>query len=165
MATSGEVQASGPAGAESGKAVIDRSKAGSPAPDFIFADGNGQERTLADFVGRPLLVNLWATWCAPCVAEMPQLETLAKEQTGQLTVLALSQDTKQAAQITQFFADKGYAAMKLGLDPDNDFSFHYATGMLPTTVLYDAEGKEVARVIGAMDWTGEKARKLIAEAG
>jgi hypothetical protein len=70
---------------------LDRSHAGSAAPAATFEDPDGEPVTLADFRGRPLLVNLWATWCAPCVAEMPTLDALARREGERLQVLALSQ--------------------------------------------------------------------------
>ncbi len=163
-ATSGEVA---PGGKE-GKApayAIDRSKAGTALPDFIFRDDEGKDVTLAAFKGKPILVNLWATWCAPCVAEMPQLDRIAGEYAAQgLQVLAISQDMGGADKVLPFFAKKGFTHIRAWLDPENQFGLHYATGLLPTSVLYDADGKEVARVTGALDWEGAEARKLIADA-
>lgn len=133
-------------------------------PDFVFADAQGKDVTLARFAGKPVLVNLWATWCAPCVAEMPQLDALAAAYAGRMHVLTISQDSQGADKVVPFFAAKGYRTIAPWLDPENQFGFHYATGVLPTTVLYDAQGKEVVRVIGALDWTGEDAVALIDEA-
>lgn len=153
-------------GGEKGKAsfVIDRSHKGEDAPDFIFTDAQGKKLSLADFSGRPLLVNLWATWCAPCVAEMPMLDEVARSYAkDQLAVLTISQDTQEAAKVVSFFRDKGYKTIQPYMDPENQFGFHYATGLLPTSVLYDAQGKEVARVTGALEWTGAEAAALIEE--
>lgn len=144
--------------------TIDRSQAGNPAPGFAFEGPDGQEVTLADFGGKPLLVNLWATWCGPCVIEMPELDALAVERNGKLQVVVISQDSEGRKKVDPFFKDHKFTALQPYLDPENQFGFHYGTGMLPTTVLYDAEGKEVARVLGAMDWRGKKASALIAEA-
>ncbi|MGE4431129.1 MAG: TlpA family protein disulfide reductase [Sphingobium sp.] len=169
-ATSGEVPTSGEAPASAGadaKAsyVIDRSKAGTAPPDFVFADDKGKDVTLARFAGKPILINLWATWCAPCVAEMPQLDRIAGEYgKGGLQVLTISQDMQGPDKVLPFFTDKGFRTIKPWLDPENQFGLHYATGLLPTSVLYDAAGKEVARVTGALDWESAEARKLIDEA-
>lgn len=144
---------------------IDRSKAGTPAPDFAFADPDGGDRTLADFAGRPIVVNLWATWCAPCVAEMPTLDRLAAAsgKTGPV-VLTISQDTQGMAAVRPFFAKHALPHLTAYADPDNHFGFHYATGQLPTTVLYDRDAREIARVVGAMDWESQEGKDLIAEA-
>ncbi|MBB6124842.1 TlpA family protein disulfide reductase [Sphingobium subterraneum] len=153
------------AGAKSASFVIDRSKAGSPLPDFVFADAKSKDVTLSRFAGRPILVNLWATWCAPCVAEMPQLDAIAGAYAkDKLAVLTISQDSLGADKVVPFFQKKGFQHIQPWLDPENQFGFHYATGMLPTSVLYTADGKEIARVVGALDWEGDDAKALIEEA-
>lgn len=160
-ATSGEVPPSASEDSAQAKYVIDRSKAGTALPDLAFTDAAGKTMPLARFKGKPLLVNLWATWCAPCVAEMPQLDRVAK---GGFTVLAVSQDTMEAGKVMAFYSGKGFAHMVPALDPDNSFAFHYGTGMLPTSVLYDANGKEIARVSGAPDWESGEGKALLDEA-
>lgn len=144
--------------------TIDTSHKGEAAPDFVFAGPDGGDVTLADFVGKPLLVNLWATWCGPCVVEMPALDDLAVERNGRLQVVVISQDSQGREKVDPFFKERKFVALQPYIDAENQFGFHYGSGLLPTTVLYDAEGKEVVRVLGAMDWRGEKARELIAGA-
>ena len=162
-AVSGEAR--GPA--ESGKEgafsyTIDRSKAGTPAPDFTFTGPDGADATLKDFAGKPMLVNLWATWCAPCVAEMPTLDAVAKAYgPKRLAVLTISQDSQGESVVKAFFQKHELPNLQGWIDPENQFGFHYATGMLPTTVLYDAQGKETARVVGALDWHSKEGRDLI----
>lgn len=161
--TSGEV-APGTGGGETKRYHIDRSKAGSPLPDFVFSDEKAQDVTLQRFEGHPILINLWATWCAPCVAEMPQLDRIAGDYEKQgLKVLTISQDSMGADKVLPFFNAKGFKHIKPWLDPENQFGFHYGTGLLPTSIVYDAEGREVARVTGALDWEGEEAQALIDE--
>ncbi len=144
---------------------LDRSKAGTPAPDFSFTAPGGANTTLQDVAGRPMLVNLWATWCAPCIAEMPTLDRIAASYgTKGLAVFTISQDSQGAALVDPFFAKHDLPNLKGWIDPENQFGFHYATGLLPTTILYDGAGKEVVRVIGAMDWESAEARALIVEA-
>lgn len=145
--------------------VIDKSKAGAPLPDVAFADGNGTKVTLKQFSGRPVLVNLWATWCAPCVAEMPQLDRLAGDYAKDgLQVVTVSQDSMGADKVLPFFNAKHFKHLKPWLDAENGLGFHYGMGVLPTSVLYDADGKEVARISGALDWTGDEATALLEEA-
>jgi len=144
-------------------ARVDRRHAGADAPDFIFSGADNKDVSLDDFRGRPLLVNLWATWCGPCVAEMPAIDALAARTKG-LAVLAVSQDMGDAAQVMAFFKKRNLPHLALYRDPENQLGFHYGTGLLPTTVLYNREGREVARVAGAMDWSGKEARALIDEA-
>lgn len=157
-------EATGPK--ESGKGpfsyTVDRSKAGSPAPSFTFQAPDGSDATLADFAGKAMLVNLWATWCAPCVAEMPTLDAVAATYGDRgLVVLTISQDSQGEQVIRPFFAKHALPNLKGWIDPENQFGFHYGTGMLPTTVIYDAAGKEMLRVVGAMDWNSKEGRSLI----
>ncbi len=141
---------------------VDRSHKGEPMPAFAFQDAGGKPVTLADFRGKPVLLNLWATWCAPCVREMPTLDALAARDGATLTVLTVSQDM-EPAKVQPFLTERKLTNLKAYRDPDLKFS----TGMgvsLPTTILYDTAGKEVWRVTGGMDWAGADAAKLIAEA-
>ena len=143
-------------------AGLDRSGAGKPAPDLQFKDPDGEPASLADFRGKPLLVNLWATWCAPCVKELPTLDGLSKRE-GAPQVLALSQDMADQAKVAAFLGER-----KLELEPfqDEEMAMSAALGVniLPTTVLYGADGKEIWRYTGDLDWTGAEAEKLLSEA-
>lgn len=144
---------------------IDRSKAGEEAPDLIFTGPDGKDVALDRLKGKALVVNLWATWCGPCVEEMPTLDALAKKYGGAgLMVLPVSQDSGEPAQIATFLKEHNLPNLAIYRDPENQLGFHYNTGMLPTTVVYDRDGKEVARVVGAMDWSGAAAADLVREA-
>ncbi|WP_343520615.1 TlpA disulfide reductase family protein [Sphingomonas sp.] len=143
--------------------TLDRSHKGEPAPSVTFQSPDGKPTTLAAFKGKPLLLNLWATWCAPCVREMPMLDRLAQREGARLQVLTVSQDLEGAAKVAPFFAKAGFKALQPWLDPDVGLSTHYGVN-LPTTVLYDAQGREVWRVSGDMDWDGETAKGWLAEA-
>lgn len=148
-------------GEQAFKHVIDRSHAGKPMPGDRFTSADGKPVTLAKLAGgKPLLVNLWATWCAPCIAELPALVKLASERKD-ITVLAVSQDAEGDKSVTPFLAKRGLEALPIALDPENGLGFAYATGVLPTTVLYDGKGKEVLRVVGALDWAGGDGKALI----
>ncbi|MET0371138.1 MAG: TlpA disulfide reductase family protein [Sphingobium sp.] len=161
MATSGEAPSGGNDAEGAFNYELDRSKAGTPAPDFTFGDPDGGDTSLSEFSGRPLLVNLWATWCAPCVAEMPTLDAVAATYGPKgLAVLTISQDLESAG-VKAFFEKHDLPHLKGWTDPDNRFGTHYATGLLPTSILYDAHGQEMVRVIGAMDWNSAEARALL----
>ena len=160
--TSGEVSPT--VGNDGKKYVIDRSKAGSELPDFIFADAQGANVTLENFKGKPILVNLWATWCGPCVAEMPQLDRIAGDYAkDELQVLTISQDSMGADKVLPFFEAKDFKHIQPWLDPENQFGFHYGGGVLPASILYTADGKEVARISGALDWESDEAKALLEE--
>jgi thiol-disulfide isomerase/thioredoxin len=159
-------QGKGPATATSERAPtgrLDRSHAGTPAPDAIIRDPDGEAVTLADFRGKPLLVNLWATWCAPCIAEMPTLDALAAREEG-LQVLALSQDIGGAEKVDAFFAERRFARLEPYVDPELAIMTNLGIATLPTTILYDAQGKEVWRMTGMEDWTAARAERLLREA-
>jgi thiol-disulfide isomerase/thioredoxin len=144
--------------------TLDRSKAGTPAPAVTFADPDGNPATLADFRGKPLLVNLWATWCAPCIAEMPTLDALAGRDKG-LQVLTVSQDMEGREKVDAFFAKGGYANLEAYLDSQMGLMTALKADTLPTTILYDAAGKEVWRMTGMAEWDDAPTAKLIEEAG
>ena len=143
---------------------LDRSHAGTPAPDVRFEGPEGEPASFAEFRGRPLLVNLWATWCAPCVVEMPSLDRLAERQGERLQVLALSQDIDGRRKVTDFFAARRFSRLEPYLDGDLAVMTRLNISTLPTTILYDAEGREVWRMTGMAEWDGERARRLLAEA-
>ncbi len=144
-------------------AQLDRSHSGSAMPDVTFEDPDGVPIRLAAFRGKPVLVNLWATWCAPCVEEMPTLDALARREKERLQVLVVSQDLEGAKKVDPFFAKADFAMLRPYLDPENGLNFSYNSGVMPTTVLYDARGKEIWRVVGGMDWNGRRATRLLKE--
>ena len=163
----GETQTSAPSGAGPANRQgggVDRSFAGTPAPRSIFEDPAGEAITLADFQGRPLLVNLWATWCAPCIAEMPTLDALAGRDKG-LRVLAVSQDMNGKDKVAAFFAERRFANLQPYIDPGLSLMTELKVDTLPTTILYDFEGREVWRMTGKADWTAASAGELLKEAG
>lgn len=145
--------------------TVDRSNKGKPVPDLSFTGDDDAPVRLADYRGKPLLLNLWATWCGPCKVEMPALDKLAGTLVGKVAVIAVSQDLKGAELVDPFFAKSGLINLKPFLDPDNKLTQGLGAGAIPTTVLIDKDGKEVLRVSGAMDWTSKDAAALIAEAG
>ena len=145
--------------------VLDRTQASTAMPADRFTTPDGKPVTLAAFKGQPLLVNLWATWCGPCVKEMPSLDRLAAKSKGKLRVLVVNQDSKKQATdpVPAWWAKARLANLELYRDAENNLGFAFGGGMLPTTVLYDAQGKEVWRVAGGMDWDGAKAGALLGE--
>jgi thiol-disulfide isomerase/thioredoxin len=142
--------------------TADRSHAGSPALDAVITDLTGKSAMLAAFRGKPVLVNLWATWCAPCVKELPTLDALAKREAGKLAVVAISQDM-DAGKVAPFVKEKGITALAVRTDPEMHWTPR-VTPTLPTTILYDSAGREVWRMVGDYDWAGADAAKLLAEA-
>ncbi len=124
-----------------------------PLPEFSFTDADGKPHTVADFTGRGLLINLWATWCPPCVAEMPALDRAQAALAAEgIVILALSSDRGGKALVEPFYRDKGIRQLGLWLDPRGAASRALGARGLPTTVLVDREGRERARVEGDQPW-------------
>ena len=143
---------------------IDRSRAGTMVSGETVQAPDGSARALTSLTGKPILLNLWATWCAPCIVELPTLEALAQAKGDSAHIVLLSQDLGEAALPTQFLSERNVSTPQNWHDPENAVGLAVG-GQLPTTILYDAQGREVLRVIGALDWAGEEAAPLLAEAG
>ena len=144
---------------------LDRSHQGNAAPDLLFEDGEGRPVRLSAFRGRPVLVNLWATWCGPCVVEMPSLDALDARAGDALEIVAISQDLGGRQKVTDFFAAHHFQRLEPYLDPEMRLMPALGLDTLPTTILYDAEGREVWRMTGMAEWGDERTMRLLAEAG
>jgi thiol-disulfide isomerase/thioredoxin len=145
---------------------VHRENAGKAAPTASFRDPDGGEISMADFKGVPVLVNLWASWCVPCIKELPTLEKLsdAHLQDGQLGVIAVSQDMGPHKSVIAFLAAHKIDGLGAYQDPEMALMGALGAQVLPTSVLYDRQGREVWRYTGDMDWTSAEAKKLLAEA-
>ena len=143
----------------------DRSHKGEPAPAVKFKNPDGGEFDLGKFKGRPVLVNLWASWCAPCVKELPTLQQLEQAQAkdGKLGVIAVSQDMAPQGSVDAFLGERDIGRFAAYHDEQMRISEALGIQILPTTILYDAQGKEVWRYVGDLDWTGAEATKLLSE--
>jgi len=144
---------------------VDRTHKGAAAPAASFNDPAGKATSLKAFAGKPTLVNLWASWCAPCVKELPTLDRMARDQAGRLNVVAISQDDAPHASVVAFLQKHGIQTLQSYQDPKMSLSGALNAEVLPTSVLYDANGKEVWRYVGDQDWTSAAAAKLVAEGG
>ena len=139
-----------------------RAHAGLALPALPFDAPGGAPATFGTWRGKPVLVNLWATWCAPCVKELPTLDALAAK--GGLAVVAISEDNGGDAQVQPFWKAKGFRALTPYTDQHMRLMTALQADTLPTTILFDSHGKEVWRVTGGMNWAGAKAAPLLAEA-
>lgn len=122
-----------------------------PAAPFVGEDG--ADRPLDGLRGEGLVLNIWATWCAPCVEEMPALDKLAaqSERIG-VRVLPLSADREGAAVVRRFYVVNKIAHLPVVLDRTGRVARAVGVGGLPTTLLYDSDGNEVGRVVGVARW-------------
>ena len=160
--TENQAVATAPAPETPGKG-ISRAHAGSEAPKIVFNDPDGNEATLQDFAGKPTLVNFWASWCAPCVKELPTLDKLAQTQAGKINVVAISQDDAPHASVEAFLKKHKIEALDSYQDPKMALAGALGAEVMPTSVLFDANGKEVWRYVGDEDWMSSEAAKLVAE--
>jgi thiol-disulfide isomerase/thioredoxin len=133
-----------------------------PVPELTFFDEAGNEVTLADFAGDVVVLNLWATWCAPCRREMPSLDRLqaALGEDG-LTVIALSLDRGDVAKVRAFFEELEIANLAIYQDPQARAGRELGAPGLPTTIVIDRAGREVGRLLGPAEWDSEEALALL----
>ncbi|MEX1059964.1 MAG: TlpA disulfide reductase family protein [Methyloceanibacter sp.] len=131
-------------------------------PEFTFADADGKPKSLADFRGKIVLLNIWATWCVPCREEMPALDTLETKLGGKdFALVAVNIDKGGAEKAAAFLKETGATHLTLYTDPSGKlFSRLKAVGM-PTTLLIDGDGKEIARLVGPADWASPEAVAVI----
>jgi len=131
-------------------------RTGYPAPDFALPDLKGATHRLADYRGKVVFVNLWATWCPPCRMEMPAMERLYQRMRGRdFTMLAISEDEGGAAAVAPFVAELGLSFPVL-LDPDARLSPRFGATGYPETFILDRNGNVVNHIIGPAAWDSEE---------
>lgn len=122
-------------------------------PDLRFVDGAGAPRSLAEFRGRVILLNLWATWCVPCREEMPALDRLQATLGGpEFEVLALSLDQAGVVAVRKFYQELNLRALHIYVDQDGDTLRKLGSVGVPLTLLIDRDGRELWRVLGPREW-------------
>jgi thiol-disulfide isomerase/thioredoxin len=136
-----------------------------PLPDVAFTGEDGSERRLADYSGKVILVNFWATWCAPCREEMPALQALQDSLGGNdFAVVTIATGRAAPAAIDRFFAEAGVTTLPRHTDPRMELSRAAGVLGLPVTILVGRDGREIGRLLGGADWTAPEAQALIAAA-
>jgi thiol-disulfide isomerase/thioredoxin len=126
-----------------------------PAPEVSFVAESGGNVSLADFRGRVVLLNLWATWCEPCIREMPALDRLQEKLGGtDFAVVLVSEDRGGAHVVDPFFAKLGLANLKTYRDPKSAVGHGFGVAGLPTSFLIDRDGTLLGSVVGAASWDG-----------
>jgi thiol-disulfide isomerase/thioredoxin len=133
-------------------------------PDVAFLTQDGAEHHLSEFKGRGMVVNMWATWCAPCVAEMPSLEALSKALAPHdIAVLPLSSDRGGVDVVQAWYKAHGITALPVLLDPRSAMARAFNARGIPTTVIINTQGQVVARLEGAADWSAPEAQALVSK--
>ena len=133
--------------------------------DLHWTDGDGNTRSLADYAGKGVVLNLWATWCVPCVREMPMLADLAKQIAGDgIVVLPVSSDRGGAPVVQRFFAEQGIRNLPVLLDPTGAMARSLNVRGIPTTLLIDKDGQEVGWLEGSADWSSPDAVTVVRRA-
>ena len=137
-------------------------KSPEPIAELAFVDGTGAAKSMADFKGRVVLLNVWATWCLPCRKEMPALDRLQKELgSDKFEVVALSVDRAGVEASRKFLDSIKVSSLKLYVDPTAKMGSVLKVFGMPTTILIDAEGREVGRLTGEAEWDSDDAKKLV----
>jgi thiol-disulfide isomerase/thioredoxin len=133
-----------------------------PMPDISFVDAAGAARTQADLKGRVVLLNLWATWCVPCLKEMPGLDRLQKELgSDKFEVIALSVDRAGPDAAKKFLDKINVQNLRLYADSSAKAAISLKAVGMPTTLLLNTRGEEIGRLIGPAEWDSEDAKKLV----
>ncbi|MEZ5675248.1 Thiol-disulfide isomerase or thioredoxin [Thalassovita litoralis] len=132
-------------------------------PDIAFVSADGTDMTLADYKGKLVLVNFWATWCAPCRKEMPALSALQAEFGGDdFEVVTIATGRNPPPAMAKFFDQIGVTNLPLHRDPKSALARQMAVLGLPVSVILNADGQEIGRLMGDADWHSDSARALIA---
>ena len=166
----GETPKSGEAAAESPLAGLNKGPMAAflvrpqplDLPAITLATAGGESKPLADWKGKIVLLNIWATWCAPCREEMPALDKLETELGGdQFQVVAVNIDKGGPDKARSFLEETGATHLALYTDPTGKLFASLKTVGMPTTLLIDRDGKEIGRLVGPADWASAEAKRLI----
>jgi len=131
-------------------------------PGGVFVDAEGGEHTIASFLGHGMVINFWATWCQPCIAEIPSLAGLARALAPHdIAVLPLSSDRGGASAVADWFKKRDVTGLPVLLDPRGALSSAWGGKGIPTTHIIARDGKERARLEGAADWSTPETIALI----
>jgi thiol-disulfide isomerase/thioredoxin len=135
---------------------------GRPAPIEPFFDADGNERTLHEFGDKVVLLNLWATWCAPCIKELPSLDRLQAQLGGdRFQVVAISVDRRGVEAVRPYFERLGITHLPIYVEPKSDLAQALGLQVLPSTIVIAAHGLMIGNIIGAVEWDAPEAQALL----
>jgi thiol-disulfide isomerase/thioredoxin len=132
-----------------------------PAPAISFVDLAGNTVSLSEFMGKIVLVNLWATWCEPCLREMPSLERVQSRLGDKIAVVAISEDRGGSKTVEPFIDKLGLKSVKIYVDPKSAIERALKVRGLPTSFLIDRKGRVLGRVEGAAEWDAPKLLEIL----
>lgn len=136
------------------------------APNMKFIDDQDNIHSLSDYKGKVVLLNFWATWCGPCVEEMPGLEKLAKSMIGKdVEILAVSIDAKGIPAVQDFYKELDIIGLPIYLDRRGKAFKDFKLQALPTTMVIDRKGDVVAKVMGSIEWDSDDVRRYLLTLG
>ena len=131
-------------------------------PEIAFQDAAGKSRSLSEWKGKVVLLNIWATWCAPCRKEMPALDSLKRAMGGRdFDVVALSTDRDGITKAKAFLDEIKVTALEPLVDPTSKSASALRVIGMPTTLLVDGQGRELGRLVGPAEWDSQEAKQLI----
>jgi thiol-disulfide isomerase/thioredoxin len=129
--------------------------------DVAFTAANGTSTTLADYAGKTVVLNFWATWCSPCRKEMPHLSKLQSDLGDQLTVLTVATGRNASSAIDRFFDEIDVTNLPKATDARQELARSFGVLGLPITIVLNAQGQEVARLQGDADWSSDNAKAIL----
>ena len=132
-----------------------------PLPEATLTLADGGSKALSDYFGEPIVLNFWATWCAPCREEMPSLDRLQAEMGDRIEVVTVATGRNAPAGIRRFFEEQGIERLPMLMDPQQELAREMAVLGLPVTVILDAEGREIARLTGGAEWDTPEAKAIL----
>jgi len=134
-----------------------------PVPEVVLVDENGYDRGLSEYLGQWVVLNFWATWCAPCRHELPSLDRLQAAMGGEtFAVVTVATGRNSPQGIERLFAELEIAHLPKWRDADSALARRMAVMGLPVTVILDPEGREIARMQGDAEWDSDSARAIVA---
>lgn len=140
------------------EAFFDQPTSAETLPDITFLNQMNEEISFSSFRGKAVLVNLWATWCPPCIKELPSLDALqGRLGSENFEVVAIAVERAHLSEIADFYRSHGITNLRVYLDSDQNIPKKWRYAGLPTTLLVDADGREVGRYNGPTDWDSMEA--------